>query len=210
MIGALFRDVLVHLGVFRRSLPIDTVEAFDDFLATRASMIAQKKLYEYVKTRMGISYPRMFQDAPFIESLNIAKWRVYAACLSDLAVWMGAQFHAAGATAEEAAALARHAFGRAIDERFRTGEFTGDADAIVEAFARRLALADWRLLAEGESAFKLSPEQLVYWAPIADELKRYDIDIVLNSLRFAWLAIRQEFRDKFKAEAVLVDWRGRG
>lgn len=190
-----------------KSAPVDSLEAYEEFLATRSAFVSQKKLFEYVKTRMGMSYPKMFEDAPFIASLNIAKWHVFGACMSDLSIWMGAQLHARGAAAEEVAEMSRHVFGQAARGRIPRSEFTGEIDALVQSFDNRVALADWSALSEGENAFRLSPEALVHWAPIADELKKYDVEIVMNSLRFAWLAIREEFRRKLNAEAVLEDWR---
>jgi hypothetical protein len=208
MIGDLFRNFLAHLGVLRKSEPIDSVDSFGDFLATRAALVGQKKLYEYVKQRMGTSYPRMFEDAPFIESLNIAKWHVYAACLSDLAIWMAAQLQPSGATPTETAALAKRCFDDAVTTRFERKEFTGDINELIDEFEKRAALTDWHVMAEGENAFTLSPKQLVRWAPIANDLKKYDVEIVRNSLRFAWLSVRQQLRDNLRADAVLADWRG--
>jgi hypothetical protein len=208
MIGRHLREFFARLSVFRRVEPVDSVHAFCEFLATRAAFVSQKKLYEYVKQRMGLSYPKHFEDDLFIRSLNIAKWHVYAAGLSDLAIWMAAQAYMRGADADEAAALSRHAFGWVVAERFDREEFTGDADELIRAFGDRAALADWAKMAEKENAFRLSPQELVRRAPISDELKNYDTEIVINSIRFAWLGIRDQFRNAFDAEAVLADWRG--
>jgi hypothetical protein len=52
-----------------------------------------------------------------------------------------------------------------------------------------------------------SPSALVEWAPIADELKDYDVDIVKNSMRFKWKRIRDQFETLLDADAVLADWR---
>ncbi|MEM7464964.1 MAG: hypothetical protein AAF362_20020, partial [Pseudomonadota bacterium] len=88
------QDFFERFSVFKKVQPIDSVDRFQEFLATRAAFVGQKKLYEYIKTRMGMKYPKVFQDDIFIESLNIAKWHVYAACMSDLGVWMSAQVYA--------------------------------------------------------------------------------------------------------------------
>lgn len=207
MMGVFLREFFARFSTFRRVDPIDGVASFGDFLATRAAFVSQKKLYEYVKQRMGISYPDHFKDDDFIASLNIAKWHVYAAALSDLALWMGAQLHEAGAKPQEAAALTTHAFEHAVMQRFDRDQFTGEIPELIRAYRDRAALADWAALVHGEAAFKLSPKALVKWAPISNELKRYDVDIVMNSLRFAWLAIRDQFRKAVRPDAVLTDWR---
>ncbi len=83
-----FCGTCVRSGASRRS---NSAAGYADFLDSRAAFVSQKKLYEYVKQRMGMSFPVHFADDQFIASLNIAKLRVYAACLSDLALWMAAR-----------------------------------------------------------------------------------------------------------------------
>ena len=207
MVTDFIREFLHRLSTFKKVEPVDSAHAYNEFLATRAAFISQKKLYEYVKQRMGISYPRMFENAEFITSLNIAKWHVYAACLSDFGIWMGSQLHAAGGGREEVVELSKQAFEHAVRERIDPGEFTGELDELIRTFGDRAALTDWAAMAEGEAAFKLSPTELVRWAPISEKLKNFDTEIVINSLRFAWLGIRDQFRKAADPQAVLADWR---
>lgn len=195
-----------RFSVFKRSEPIDSSAKFGDFLATRAAFVGQKKLYEYVKTRMGITYPRHFRDEIFIESLNIAKWQVYAACLSDLAIWMAAQVYSRTGDVEETRQIAQYWFDRTIDDRFEKGALSDGPQAAKDEFGNRLALIDWNSCSKTDYAFSQSPKKLVHWAPIAPELKKYDVEVVENSIRFAWVAIRQDFNDVYDHEAFLADW----
>ena len=63
-----------------------------------------------------------------------------------------------------------------------------DAD---EAFAGRARATDWAAAAAGEAAFAGSIADLVRVAPVAEEFKPLDRPIVRNSMRFAWLEVRQ-------------------
>ena len=74
---------------FRRFEPVADQAALKNFLNTRASFVAQTSLYGYLRTRAGMRYPELFDDDAFVESINIAKWQVWLACLSDLAVYAG-------------------------------------------------------------------------------------------------------------------------
>jgi hypothetical protein len=204
-----FREFFARLSVFRREEPVRDTAAFGRFLANRASFVAQKKLYEYVKQRMGMSYPEHFANDEFIASINVAKWRVYAACLSDLGIYMAAKAAAAGAEDDAALALVRHCHSRAVAERFDAAEMRGDPAGIVAEFESRAALANLAHMAQGENAFQLSPKELVRWAPIAPELKKYDVEIVRNSIRFAWVQVRDDFARLADLDAVLADWRRR-
>ena len=82
------RDYL-GIGRSRRRVPVADREALKLFLATRASHVAQTSLYGYLRTRAGMRYPELFDDDGFVLSINIAKWQIWLACLSDLAVFAG-------------------------------------------------------------------------------------------------------------------------
>ena len=206
-ISEFFQMIKGHLSPGRRLEAISSADRFNAFLATRSAFIAQKTLYGYVKTRMGMKYPEMFENDVFIASLNIAKWQVYAACLSDLAAFMAARVAAVTGNEKEARAIALDAFDVVLADRFSDPEFTGDRGQLAQAFADRLALIDWNHAAAGEGAFKESPRALIRWAPIDDELKKLDKEIVMNSIRFQWQRIRGDFEKAFDADGFLEDWR---
>ena len=82
-----WRKVAALLGMGGDKAPVDSVAALEEFLASRSAYVAQKTLYGYVKTRMGTRFAIMFDDKQIIASLNIARFHVFAACLSDLTVY---------------------------------------------------------------------------------------------------------------------------
>lgn len=196
-VGRIWAQVAPLFGARRDRDPIASVAAVTEFVATRSTYIAQRTLFSYVKARMGIRYPRMFEDAAIVESLDVAKVRVAEACLSDLSIFAAATI----AEADEAAALARHIH----DEGRR--QFAAAAGDALEEFERRLALTDWAGAARQADNFTASPRALLRWAPIADELKRHDAEIVQNSIRYAWRDIREQFRRRIDPPHVLADWR---
>ncbi|MGH8707030.1 MAG: hypothetical protein ACREVD_03110, partial [Burkholderiales bacterium] len=75
------------------------------FLQSRASHVAQMTLYGYLRTRAGTRFPELFDNDAFVASINIAKWHVWLACLSDLAVHAGGLLRRAGASADEVGKL---------------------------------------------------------------------------------------------------------
>ncbi len=111
------------------------------------------------------------------------------------------------ASSEESLSLTTFSHDAIIAKQYSAHALAGDPGEVTDAFAKRVALANLDILREGENAFSLSPKELVRWAPISDELKRYDRDIVINSLRFAWLGVREEFRTAIRPDAVMGDWR---
>jgi hypothetical protein len=188
---------------FRRAEPIRDAHALRAFLQTRASHVAQMTLYGYLRTRAGTRFPELFDNDAFIVSMNIAKWHVWLACVSDLAVHVGSQLRrTGGAPVEEVGALVR----RLVEELLQETGIPADAGPEFAAHAQRvrarLALCDWNALDDG-AAFAESPDAVVYWAPIVDDLKALDADIVRNSVRYRWHEVRRDLSHNLDPAAVL-------
>ena len=49
-----------------------------------------------------------------------------------------------------------------------------------------------------EEPFKDSGLALYYWSPIADDLKKLDKEIVLNSIKLKWNLVQNDFKDLTK------------
>lgn len=190
---------------FARQESIDDQQALKNFINTRASYVAQTALYGYLRTRAGMRYPELFDDDAFVRSINIAKWQMWLACVSDLAVYTGGLLRQrAGASNIQVAQLMQGV----VDELLADIGIPEDAG---EQFAngaqhvrQRVALCDWAAVSDDEQPFSHSPQALVEWAPIVDELKQLDEEIVINSVRFRWQKIRRDFRQALNAAAIFT------
>lgn len=189
---------------WRRREPVRSAESLRTFLQTRASHVAQMTLYGYLRTRAGTRFPELFENDAFAVSLNIAKWHVWLACLSDLSVYAGGLLRRNGASA----AQIRELMCRLVDEVLADAGTPADAGPEFTAHAQRvqarMALCDWSASDDGEAAFVESPTALVYWAPIVDDLKALDADIVRNSIRFRWHEVRRDLSHNLDPAAVLA------
>ena len=196
-----------YLGAARRgrSSPIATADALRHFLETRASHVAQTSLYGYIRARSGTRYPELFENDEFVASVNIAKWQMWLACLSDLAVYAGGLvLHRADVPAERVGALMMSAADAAL-AAVGTPPDAGEAFAdSVRRVRARLALTDWAAITDDDAPFRESPAALVEWAPIVDELKQYDADIVRGSVRFRWQEVRRDLRRDLDAAALFA------
>ena len=77
---------------------------------------------------------------------------------------------------------------------------------IVESFEARIKQTHWPNAAIGENAFTSSPKALLDSAPIADELKEQDVEIVTNSIRFRWRDVREQLRKRIDRDAICAEW----
>lgn len=191
--------------------PVDGVDSLERFVSTRAAYVAQKSLYGYLKTRMGVQFPQMFEDDRFGESINIAKRNVFEACLSDLAVHaVAVATEGSGLSDSQRRALAAGCHERGLADNGLEESERFSPEAARAAFAARLSASDWRGRALGRDEFERSPEALVRWAPIVKEHKDLDAEFVMNSMRYAWIDVRRTFRRKIDRAAVAADAQARG
>lgn len=205
---AFLPEFVARLRIRRDAGPIDSVLALCGFVSTRSAFVAQKTLYGYLKARMGTRYPSMFEDDVFVASIDIAKINVFAACLSDLAVYAvsrGLRDVDVDDTARRDLAVRAFESGIAAnqDQIARVPAFS--AEDAKEAFERRAAFVDWRDGPSGPALFTASPAALYEWAPIAMVLKRQDKEIVQNSIRFTWRDIREQFEKRLDGPALAAD-----
>lgn len=192
----------------RHQQPISDREGLQRFIYTRAAHVAQTSLYGYLRARSGARFPELFQDDAFVQSINIAKWHVWLACAADLAVFAGAVVRRrSGAPGTEVGRLIQASMEALLAEAGVPEEAGPEFASHAGQVRARLALCDWSAPPEDEAAFSRSPDALVHWAPIVDELKQLDEEIVRNSVRFRWQAVRQELNRLIDAEALLASAR---
>lgn len=64
-------------ALFRRPPPIRDSVALADFIDQHAAFVAQKGIYEYARARAGHYAKVLFQEQPFIDAVELARWRAY-------------------------------------------------------------------------------------------------------------------------------------
>ena len=188
----------------KRQRPVDDPESLRHFLNTRASHVAQTSLFGYLRTRTGMRYFELFSDDVFADSLNIAKWQLWLACLSDLSAYAGGLI--SQRTSIEQSVLRELMINTLAAILAETGIPADAGPAFREAaeqVRKRINSLDWTRVADDESIFSESPPALVRWAPIIDELKQRDEAIVINSVRFRWQEVRREFRTVLAADTLI-------
>lgn len=188
---------------WRRQEPINDRGSLKRFLDTRASFVGQYSLYGYLRTRAGMRYPELFDDDPFVVSINIAKWHIWLACLSDLAIYTGGfLYHQPGANERDVSGLMQQVVDEILDETGVPEEAGDEFAAHAGEVRKRIASSLWHAVTDNEAPFSESPEALVRWAPVVQDLKEVDADIVKNSIRFRWQKVRRDLRDLMDADAL--------
>jgi len=186
--------------------PVKNRDSLTQFLNTRASFVAQTSLYGYLRTRAGMRYPELFEDDDFVNSINIAKWQIWLDCLSDLTIYCGGLLMRHPDVSETTVSSLMEDIVENILAETGIPQDAGEKFSISANHVRqRVATCDWKTVTDDEQPFSDSPPSLVRWAPIIDELKQLDEDIVINSVRFRWQKVRREIRRALDTTAVLND-----
>ena len=147
----------------------------------------------------------------FSGSIRISAGKLFVSCLADLTVYAAAQVvRGGGLTADAAADLAGFIYENGFREGLEDIHPEERPDSQLAGFRARVADADWGQLAEGRVAFSGSEGDLIRFAPVIDQFKELDAEIVTNSIRFRWTDIRSQLRRRIDPTGVAKDWRQRG
>ena len=203
----LYRDLIRIIHARLDNSELEGTEKLIEFIHSRAAYVAQTSLYGYLKTRMGRQYVDIFKDEFFAPSLNRAKWELYFACVSDLTVYAISNIVTkSNLTDEEISNKAKFIFdecvARTLDDNCPPVIMTQAKNS----FTNRSQITVWANAAIGENAFSLSPEALASSSPVTEEFQELDREIVLNSVRFRWNNIREEFQKRYNRDKILDSW----
>jgi hypothetical protein len=169
---------------------INSKEDLQKFIQQRSAHITQNTLYGYLKTRMGHKFTIMVDDEIFSKSINIAKWNIYMAALTDCTFYIFSYL-----MNEKSLKVndSKEIFLNIIDKEKENGlseEIHGKAK---EIFLKKYETIDFRKYYI-DDPFNDSCIALYNWSPVADELKILDKKIVLNSMSLKWNLIVEEFK----------------
>ena len=195
---------IARLNSRRQVKSIADLDGLQQFLESRASHVTQTALYGYLRTRAGSRYPELFANDDYAKAINAAKWNIWLACVSDLAIYAGGLI--ARRSKHEDAVTAR-VMRLVIENILATGvppESDSAYSVLVTGLRARVNTCTWNSVPDNDAAFSESPDALVRWAPIVDQLKQLDEEIVKNSVRFRWQEVRQDLRRLLDVDALLT------
>ena len=173
---------------------ISSKKDLKNFIQERAAHVTQTTLYGYLKTRIGTRYQLMLDDEKYSGSVNIAKWNIYMAALSDLTLYVFSYLIDQKNLKENDA---EEVFLNIINKELKNGLDKKIFENAKKDFNSRLNIINWNKF-HLEKPFKNSGLALYNWSPIADELKVLDKEIVLNSIMLKWNLVENDFKDLTK------------
>jgi hypothetical protein len=173
---------------------INSKEDLKNFIQERSAHVTQTTLYGYIKTRIGSRYAMMFEDEVFLKSINLAKWNIYMAALTDCTFYVFS-YLIDKKNLQQNDAL--EIFLNIIEHEKSNGLENKLFENTKIEFNQRLKEVDWKTYHQN-NPFKNSGLSLLKWSPIAENLKVFDKEIVLNSIKLKWNLVENDFKDLTK------------
>ena len=173
---------------------INSKEDLRNFIQERSAHVTQTTLFGYIKTRIGSRYAMMFEDEVFLKSINLAKWNIYMISLIDCTFYVFS-YLIDKKNLNQNDAL--EVFMEIIENEKSNGLEDKLFDNTKLEFSQRLKVIDWNKYHQ-DNPFKNSGLSLLKWSPIAENLKNFDKEIVLNSIKLKWNLVENEFKDLTK------------
>ena len=206
-----WRGLPHYIGFSKQKEKFSIVDAssMEQFISSRANHISQISLYGYMRTRVGTRYPELFENSDILVSINIAKWHIWLACVSDLCVFFGQIiFRSERLSSTETGLLVSSVINRLLQQAEYTADAGPDFESAIEKSRQRIRTCDWSIERDDDTIFSQSPEALYHWSPIADELKIRDENIVRNSIRFRWIEVRRSARQLIDIDLIVQNEQG--
>jgi len=174
---------------------INSKKDLRNFIQERSAHVTQTTLYGYIKTRIGSRYAMMFEDEVFLKSINLAKWNIYMAALTDCTLYVFSYLiDKKNLNQNDALEI----FVEIIENEKNNGLEDKLSEEAKLEFNQKLKEIDWKKYHQ-DNPFKNSGLSLLKWSPIAENLKNFDKEIVLNSIKLKWNLVENEFKDLTKS-----------
>ncbi len=178
-------------GLFKT---IKSKEELENYIQERSAHVTQTTLYGYLKTRIGVKYIAMIEDETFLNSINIAKWNIYVVALADCSFYTYSYLMSEKNLKKNDC---KEIFLNILEKEKKNGLSEKIFNFGKENFLKRIETVNFSNYYL-DDPFKESGEALYYWSPIADELKKLDRKIVLNSISLKWGLMKSEFQKMTK------------
>ena len=185
---------------------IDEIESLRSFVSSRSSYMTQVSLYGYLKARAGTRYVSLIKDPIFASSMKTARNHIFFACLTDLTLHVLKTIHTQKqGKNQNLDPLALHFFTQTlvnapqeVFESLKRGE-------VILNFEKHLRNHNWKDIDDPHDFFSGSRSALLKWAPVVEEFKIQDEEIVSNSIHFKWLRVCQEFEKLMDFEKIRIE-----
>ena len=171
--------------ISKKFLKINSQDDLTNFIKEKSAFVTQSTLYGYLKTRMGLKQNMMFTDDVFVESVNKAKWNIFSEAVADLTFYAVSFLNKKYNINNLDPYIMYETI---LDNEIITGLPKDLCEKYKSKFKEKINSFNIKEYSD-KSPFTNSCNALFHWAPIADELKELDKEIVINSIKNKWMLV---------------------
>ena len=191
----MIKKILEYLGL-RPKQPLSKQSELIEFMHRNASFVSQVTLLTYIKARAGTQHPKLFENPEYLKSIEIARSHLYASCVADLAFYVINE-HCLNDIQGE---TVQFILSNLVNEVF---SYAKDDENIFKQFDEMKKQCEEQIKVLKSDAidhklFKMSSDTFFRWAPMAEEFKTEDEEIMRNSIHFRWIEVRREVRERIR------------
>ncbi len=191
--------ILEYLG-FKPKQPLTKQSELIEFMHRNASFVSQVTLLTYIKARAGTQYPKLFENPEYLKSIEIARSHLYASCVADLAFYVINEHCLNDIQKKSIHAI----LSNLVDEVFSFAKCDETIIKRSDEMKKKCEknLKDLRSKTIDHKLFKMSSDTFFRWAPMAEEFKKDDEEIMRNSIHFRWIEVRRELRERIRPRLI--------
>ncbi len=180
------RDYLFpYEKISKKFSKINNQDDLTNFIKEKSAFVTQSTLYGYLKTRMGLKQNMMFTDDVFVDSVNKAKWNIFSEAVADLTFFsvsfLNKKYNIDNLEPNKI-------YKTILENEIITGLPKDLCEKYKDKFKKKLNSFNIKEYSSN-SPFTNSCNALFHWAPIAEELKELDKEIVINSIKNKWMLV---------------------
>ena len=180
------RDYLFpYEKISKKFLKINNENDLAIFIKEKSAFVTQSTLYGYLKTRMGLKQNIMFTDDVFVESVNKSKWNIFSEAVTDLTFY-SISFLKKKYNIKELDPI--KIYDGILDNEIHNGLPKEICEKYKIKFKEKFKNFNIEEYLNN-NPFLNSCNALFHWAPIADELKELDKEVVINSIKNKWMLV---------------------
>ncbi len=185
VISAIKDYLFPYEKISKKFLKINNEQDLTNFIKEKSAFVTQSTLYGYLKTRMGLKQNMMFTDDVFVESVNKAKWNIFSEAVTDL-TFFSVSFLNRKHNINNLDP--NRMYETILENEIITGLPKDLCEKYKVKFKEKLISFNIKEYSDN-NPFVNSCNALFHWAPIADELKELDKEIVINSIKNKWMLV---------------------
>ena len=171
--------------ISKKFLKINSEGDLATFIKDKSAFVTQSTLYGYLKTRMGLKQNLMFTDDVFVDSVNKAKWNIFSEAVTDLTFFsislLNKKYNIDNLDPNKI-------YETILENEILNGLPKDMCGKYKAKFKEKLNDFDIKEYSSN-NPFNNSCNALFHWAPIADELKELDKEVVINSIKNKWMLV---------------------